>query len=201
MMHSPEAEIVDTTIDRAGAQKLLDDVNAVWKQAKIKFEIEKVVDLEASAAQAEAYQAIADEWDSNKKKRKELKRKRGRIMWNTVPKGDRIAKGVDIFMHRHLLGLGGVWACPQRAVVYGERKANKHDQMASGAILAHEIGHGLGLPHVECKKGGNLMMEPCEHRAPDATSLTEEQIATARSWALTGAPRVCRKGERPIDED
>lgn len=199
LLKSDEAEIVNTTIDEAGVQRLVDDVNAVWKQANIRFELESVV--KADAVNAAAYQTLADEWKkSNKAKRKSFKGKKGKLMRATTPEGNRIDQGIDIYMHRYMLGLGGVWGCPHRSIVYAERKSFKSDTMASGTILAHEIGHSLGLPHVPCKKGGNLMMEPCKHRQPDAFELTKDQLAAARSWAQTGGPRPCRKGETDTED-
>ncbi len=199
LLKSSEAEIVNTSIDKAGVERLVADVNEVWKQANIHFELEKIVEVQAQ--NAAAYQELADAWRGAKKaERKKLKKKKGRLMRGTIPSGNRIGKGIDIYMHRYMLGLGGVWGCPHRSVVYAERKPNKRKEMASGSILAHEIGHGLGLPHVPCKKGGNLMMEPCEHRKPDDFGLRKDQIAAARSWASTGGPRKCKRDESDTED-
>ncbi len=195
LLKSKEAEIVNTSIGAPGVTRLVAEVNKVWKPAKIQFVLESVVEL--PARNGLAYQTFAAEkWQkADTAGRTRLSKRSHKLMRSATPVGDRIPKGIDIFVHRYMLGAGGVWACPHRNVIYAERESNKREEMTSGTVLAHEIGHGLGLRHVPCGEGGNLMMEPCLQRKADTVSLTKPQIDAARSWAMGGAPRGCNRGE------
>ena len=62
---------------------------------------------------------------------------------------------------------------------------------AQSNILAHELGHALGLPHVSMQ--GNLMIDGRLREGSGVgpgTKLTEKQIQAARAQAKTGGPRV-----------
>ena len=53
-------------------------------------------------------------------------------------------------------------------------------------ILAHELGHSLGLAHVACTTGGNLMAAGCT--LGSRTFLNAIQITRVRLQAETGRP-------------
>jgi hypothetical protein len=53
-----------------------------------------------------------------------------------------------------------------------------------GRILAHEIGHMLGLSHVSCTAAGNLMAPECPSDNP--AGLAGSQIGRARAQVLLG---------------
>ena len=76
---------------------------------------------------------------------------------------------------------GGVYLSGVPAVIIAEfDPSGARDLVGSGPrILAHELGHSLGLVHVPCTAEGNLMAPGCS--AGLRTHLTEDQIATART--------------------
>jgi len=53
-------------------------------------------------------------------------------------------------------------------------------------VLAHELGHLLGLAHVPCIAAGNLMSAGCD--SENRTRLTDVQIEVAREQAASGRP-------------
>jgi hypothetical protein len=57
------------------------------------------------------------------------------------------------------------------------------------AVLAHELGHSLGLPHTIFEKDNNLMMGSGAGRIPTRVKpITESQIKIARAYAKMGKP-------------
>ena len=91
-------------------------------------------------------------------------------------------KGVVLMPQVKFAGLidkGGVW------------KDGSPVFFAQSNILAHELGHALGLPHVSTQ--GNLMIDGRLREGGGVgpgTKLTEKQIQVARAQAKTGGPRV-----------
>ena len=91
-------------------------------------------------------------------------------------------KGVVLMPQVKFAGLidkGGVW------------KDGSPIFFAQSNILAHELGHALGLPHVATQ--GNLMIDGRLREGSGVgpgTKLTEKQIETARAQGKTGGPRV-----------
>ena len=91
-------------------------------------------------------------------------------------------KGVVLMPQVKFAGLidkGGVW------------KDGSPVFFAQSNILAHELGHALGLPHVSMQ--GNLMIDGRLREGSGVgpgTKLTEKQIQAARAQAKTGGPRV-----------
>ena len=91
-------------------------------------------------------------------------------------------KGVVLMPQVKFAGLidkGGVW------------KDGSPVFFAQSNILAHELGHALGLPHVSMP--GDLMIDGrlrAGSGVGPGTKLTEKQIQAARAQAKTGGPRV-----------
>jgi hypothetical protein len=91
-------------------------------------------------------------------------------------------KGVVLMPQVKFAGLidkGGVW------------KDGSPVFFAQSNILAHELGHALGLPHVATQ--GNLMIDGRLREGSGVgpgTELAEKQIESARTQAKTGGPYV-----------
>ena len=85
-------------------------------------------------------------------------------------------------------GLGGVYLPIEKVVVSAEIDPSGQRDIDGGMsrILAHELGHSLGLVHVPCVGQGNLMAAGCA--LGTRTLLGATQITGARLQAKTGRP-------------
>ena len=95
----------------------------------------------------------------------------------------------NVFMIRDFGGgLGGVYLGIERLVVSTEIDPLGQRDIAEGMarILAHELGHSLGLFHAPCVAQGNLMAVGCT--LGSRTFLEATQIMRVRLQAETGRP-------------
>ena len=85
-------------------------------------------------------------------------------------------------------GLGGVYLPFEKVVVSTEIDPSGQRGIGEGMsrILAHELGHSLGLAHVPCAGPGNLMAAGCA--LGTRTLLGTTQITGAQLQAKTGRP-------------
>ena len=151
-------------------------VNKTWDQAKIVWVIESIVDVEA--AKPDAFTEA-------------MKNPRGRLanaLASNVPKKYLLKGGFNaVFAEDYEKSMGGVFIPQQQGMVFYAKKGPKGIQ--TPAVLAHELGHALGLPHTIFEKNNNLMMGSGEGRIPTPTKpITDSQIKIARTIAKTGKP-------------
>ncbi|MFB3071023.1 MAG: zinc-dependent metalloprotease family protein, partial [Nitrospirales bacterium] len=95
----------------------------------------------------------------------------------------------NVFMIRDFGGgLGGVYLGIERLVVSTEIDPLGQRDIGEGMarILAHELGHSLGLFHAPCVAQGNLMAVGCT--LGSRTFLDATQITAVRLQAETGRP-------------
>jgi hypothetical protein len=152
-------------------------VNAIWQQALIRWEVESILREEALnedafAAMLSGQIPVTDD-----------------VIASALPRGNMLSGEWDVFLIRTLGGIaGGIYFPGIPATLSAELDQDGQRQLtrATARILAHELGHSLSLPHVQCTPAGNLMSPGCE--AADRTRLTEAQVQAARQQALTGHP-------------
>jgi hypothetical protein len=168
---------LNATLKKGDVKKLFDEVNAVWKQAGIQWKVGEVTRREVSAG---VFPAPDDRLNRLKFRRQ--------IVEASPARDAKLPWAVAIMASFPIPG-GGVYLPETRTVFYAQR--NKFGE-AHAEILAHELGHTLGLQHVQ--DTDNLMQASnAGGGAEQAKQLTAEQIATARAQALSGQPSAGRR--------
>ena len=156
---------------------LFDEVDAIWQQAGIQWTITDVV--REPALNEGTYAAILDGTLPPS----------AEVLSTVLPSNNLTRDRWDVFFVGTLGGLaGGVYLSGVPAVIVAEfDPSGARDLVGSGPrILAHELGHSLGLVHVRCTAEGNLMAPGCTTGV--RTHLTENQIASARRQADLNRP-------------
>ena len=177
VLQEPDVAPLNTTLSDDEVASLFAGANVIWAQTEIRWEIESIV--REAALNGAAYAAALSGQTAFT----------GNLIASTLPRGQLLSGGWDVFILRDFGGLvGGIYLGGIPAVVTAELDpTGARDIEGSGArILAHELGHSLTLLHVPCTPDGNLMAPGCN--AQDRTRLTTVQIEAARAWARSGRP-------------
>jgi hypothetical protein len=177
LLQSAELDALNSTLSDADVDTLFVGVNEVWSQAGIAWSVESVV--REPAQNAEAYEAVL----------RGLTPASTQLLSSIFPAGSLLPGEWNVFIIKDLGDLaGGIYLHSMGVVLFAE-VGPIGAQGPTGAgrrILAHELGHSLGLAHVPCTPGGNLMAPGCP--SADRTRLTPEQIEAARLQAHQGRP-------------
>lgn len=169
---SLDARLTDSEI---GA--LMARVNEIWSSGGISWETESII---REPAVGEGLFEMALQGSTSPTTSLSL-------VASVLPRGSRFNGGWDGFIVEDLasaVGAPGVYFPSIPAVVTSV--VDPAGLSDPGRILAHELGHSLGLPHVPCTAAGNLMAPGCPSQ--NRTSLTPDQISRARSQAANGSP-------------
>ena len=173
-LRSEEAEALDSSLSDEQITARFDEVNRIWKQANIRFEIESIV--RPQAQQAASFQAAID---SGAKKAQSL-------LSQIYPSDQVLDEGWTVVLLEDFGAMPpGVFSCVS-GLVFAARYFGKQKIEAPTNVLAHELGHALNLPHL-CGQGENLMC--ATGKQPE--KLNQAQIDDARSQAQLGRPASC----------
>ncbi len=165
--------------DYAEIERLFREVNAVWSRWGITWE---VTSIDTKTVAGANFVTPANGFSSPR----EFRDAAATLIPD--PSGDRQWR--VYFMRRFPIAGSAVYLVEKSAVLYGE--LNK-DGERYPVILAHELGHSLGLRHVPMP--GNLMYAgPGKTPSTDLT-LAPQQIRQARQQASAG-PFFMTPGER-----
>ena len=151
-------------------------VNETWKQASIHWHIESIQNMTPQATESFVHA---------------LSQNREKIAPALIANTQRenlLANGFNVVIAEDFeKTIGGVFIPKPDGVVYFATRGPKGVQ--TPAVLAHELGHALGLPHTIFEKNNNLMMGAGPGRVPTRVKpLTESQAAIARTYARQGKP-------------
>ena len=160
-------------------------VNETWKQASIIWSIESIQNM--TPQMPEAF-ALA------------LSQNREKIAPALIANTQRenlLANGFNVVIAENFeKTIGGVFIPKPDGVVYFATRGPKGLQ--TPAVLAHELGHALGLPHTIFEKNNNLMMGAGSGRIPTRIKpITDSQATIARTYAVQGRPFQPQRIRRP----
>jgi hypothetical protein len=169
---------ISTTYGDEQVGHLLSVANEVWRQAEIEWVLESIKRIPAS--RGAAFDSLV---------RSETPR--GRELLETYfPRDSLLPNGWNVLLIRNFGQLaGGVFFANLGAVVLAERGYGFElpPEGRGGRTLAHELGHSLGLVHVDCDSTRNIMANACWQPGFESR-LSTEQIALSRTQAKLGLP-------------
>jgi len=184
VLQSDDVEELDATIGDDELSEMFASVNTIWDQAQIGWNIESIARERAQSS--EDFPSLLRGTDANARE----------VLLSIFPRENLLAGEWNVFVIRDLGNVaGGVYISFAEAqlILFAEVGPNgAQEPSGSGPrILARELGHSLGLPHVPCVPDGNLMAPGCPAR--DRTQLVDTQITAARRQAAAGGPFVANR--------
>ena len=177
LVQSDELEALNVRLSDAEVGELMTAVNETWAQAEIVWGLESIV-REDARNESLFRHALVDSAVSLIG------------LLTSVLSPENLRPDIwNVFMIRDFGGrLGGVHLPAEKVVVSTEVDPLGQRDIDGGMarILAHELGHSLGLIHVGCIAQGNLMATGCT--LGSRTFLDATQITRVRLQAETGRP-------------
>lgn len=177
LLQSFDVEALNSMLSDAEVETLLAAVNEVWAQAGITWRLESVVREQAQNG-TDYQRALNGQAPAT-----------FQLFSSIVPRDKLLVGEWDVFVIKDLGDIaGGVYLGGLGLVIFAEF-GPVGPQGADGPgkrILAHELGHSLGLDHVPCTPEGNLMAPGCP--SENRTRLSATQIRSSREQALRGRP-------------
>ena len=170
---------INCTMSEEDLAEVFTVVNENWAPANIHWSLESVQELRVEPNVAHEYQESL---------KTNPRRANMKVLIDSFPNDQRLSKGFNVFIVESMgKGAGGVFRPkPYGDVIYAHQSPRG---FAVPAILAHELGHALSLPHTVFEKNNNLMMGSAPGRKPTRVKpLTASQIHLARIQAKQGKP-------------
>ncbi len=177
LVQSDELEALNARLSDAEVGELMTAVNETWAQAGIVWGLESIV-REDARNESLFRRALTDPTVNPIS------------VLTSVLTPENLRRDIwNVFMIRDFGGrLGGVYLPSEKVVVSTEIDPLGQRDIDGGMarILAHELGHSLGLIHVPCTAQGNLMATGCT--LGSRTFLDATQITRVRVQADFGRP-------------
>ena len=177
LVQSDQLEALNVGLSDAEVTELMTAVNGTWAQAGVTWSLESIFreDARNEPLFRRALTGSTEDLIS---------------VLTSVLTAENLRPDIwNVFMIRDFGGrLGGVYLANERVVISTEVDPLGQRDTGGGMarILAHELGHSLGLQHVACTAQGNLMAAGCTLGL--RTFLDATQITGVRVQAETGRP-------------
>jgi len=186
---SAESKHLNFTCTDAEITAWFEQANTIWRTAAIHWDIESFV-YEEPNNPADFDQIVELGRDADPEERRS-------IVHSTYPLDQKLTPGWNIFFINRMAFGNGVYSAKNGSILIGE---NGPDSELNPSILAHELGHSLGLRHTPERY--NLMAKRQPGIDPkDKIRLNLEQIERARTIATSGNPFPGRDNESRILSD
>ncbi len=132
---------LDSQYNMDELNELFFEINKIWEQANIRWRVDSVSEFEVSP---ESFTIPPDGFGGPRPFRN--------AMANFIPPPTQSHRWPVYIMRQFPIQGSGVYIVERRSVLYGELSQHGSEEPV---ILAHEMGHALGLPHVDA--ADNLM--------------------------------------------
>lgn len=178
-----QIEGLNATLSETELLQIIDEAQTYLDQACIHIDVESIIEAPLSTAQEDAYAAA---WINPAAVAPEMLKP---IMIAAMPTNHLLSPGWNVMVLKHFNKYAsGVYLSEIPSVLWAEQIPPAGGGAPNpSVILAHELGHALGLLHYEgADVASNLMCESVYQNRNTADELTASQVETAYAQASSG---------------